>query len=69
MTSYLDYLGDPVVKNAPAGTGDMDLIPGPRDSTCHGAATPKCRNCWVCALRAQEPQLNPHATATEACVP
>lgn len=30
MTSYLDYLGDPVVKNAPAGTGDMDLIPGPR---------------------------------------
>ena len=31
-----------MVKNLTANKGDMDLIPGQEDSTCHGATKPVC---------------------------
>lgn len=35
--------GDPVDKNPPANSGDMDSIPGQEDTTCLGAAKLVCR--------------------------
>ena len=40
-----------VVKNSPANAGDMGLIPGQEDPTCHGATEP------VCHTTAAEPVL------------
>ena len=36
----MGFSGGSVNKNLPAHAGDMGLIPGPEDSTCHGATKP-----------------------------
>ena len=45
----------PVIKNPPANAGDMGLIPGQEDPTCHETAKPLCHNYWN--PRALEPVL------------
>ena len=45
-----------MVKNLPADAGDMDLIPDPASSVCHGAANPTSRNYRASMCRAYGPQ-------------
>ena len=42
--SGIDFSDGRVVKNLPADTGDMDLIPGLEDSTCLRATEPMFHN-------------------------
>lgn len=39
-----DFSGGQVVMNLPANAGDMDLISGTEDSTCHQASKPMCHS-------------------------
>ena len=47
----LGFPGGSVIKNPPANAGNMGLIPGQEDPTCHGATEP------VCHTTAAEPVL------------
>ena len=48
--SWYSFPGGPVVKNPPASTGDMGLIPVKVDPTCCGVTKPVHHNFWACSL-------------------
>ena len=67
---HRDFPGGAVVKNPPANTGDMGLIPGPGRSHMLWSNEARVPQLLSLCSRAHEPQLlSPHATTTETCVP
>lgn len=43
--TVMEFLGDAVVKNLPANSGDMGLLPGPEGFHVPGSTQPTCHDC------------------------